>query len=217
MSGYTQKPQDYFTNIRQDVICMIPRGKGGAVLEIGAGGCDTLCELKSSGVASRVVGIELMEIPESNQQNPLVDELHIGMVEDVLSGLKNESFDVIICADVLEHLADPWSVISAIREKLSKDGVLIVSMPNIRNIKILWQIAVLGDFRYVESGILDKTHLRFFCKKNIEELCTKNGFETLSHRASMGLKAKIPSLLTLGLFENFFARQHIFSFKKSND
>jgi SAM-dependent methyltransferase len=72
------------------------------------------------------------------------------------------TFDLIICADVLEHLQDPWSVVESLRRLAHRDTVLAVSIPNIRHWRALVRLAVGRGFAYEESGIFDSTHLRFF-------------------------------------------------------
>lgn len=69
-------------------------------------------------------------------------------------------FDYIILGDVLEHLTDPWKIVNELKQYLKKDGCLISSIPNIMHVSVLRNL-VLGNFTYEDSGILDKTHLRF--------------------------------------------------------
>ncbi len=69
-------------------------------------------------------------------------------------------FDYIILGDVLEHLIDPWKIVNELKQYLKKDGYLVSSIPNIMHVSVLRNL-VLGNFTYEDSGILDKTHLRF--------------------------------------------------------
>ena len=66
-----------------------------------------------------------------------------------------------------------------------------------------------GDFRYVDAGILDRTHLRFFCKKNILELFEDNGYKVEKTVMSPPIKIRINILRTLKrmIFRNFYAVQ----------
>jgi len=72
------------------------------------------------------------------------------------------TFDLIICADILEHLVDPWSVTADIRRFAHAGTVLAVSIPNVRYWRALARLAFGKGFAYEESGIFDSTHLRFF-------------------------------------------------------
>jgi len=67
MEFYDEKNKVYFTNPRLDLIRLIPKRSDNKVLEIGAGGGDTLVEVKKQKLASKVVGIELMTMANSNQ------------------------------------------------------------------------------------------------------------------------------------------------------
>lgn len=177
---YTNKEkfyEQYFKNIRHELLAMIPESlKNGNLLEIGAGSANTLVYAKENGFAQKVYGIELCQINNSNQNNPILNGFIIGDVESLEFPYNKKYFDVIICGDVLEHLVDPYRMIAKLKEYLTDDGMIIISLPNIREYKTLSKIILSGDFRYTEAGILDKTHLRFFCKKNMIELLEDQGF-----------------------------------------
>ena len=168
---YAVKESNYFSNIRRDIISLIPENSKQKILEIGAGAGNTLLYIKENQIAKEVMGVELMEIANSNQKHPLIDKFQIANIEHESIQAQEEYFDIIICADVLEHLVDPWSIVDKLSRYLKKDGLLIVSIPNIREWKTLSKIIFRGDFSYQSSGgIMDKTHLRFFCKRNIYQL-----------------------------------------------
>ena len=87
----------------------------------------------------------------------------------------NKKYDYIIFADVLEHLINPDEVLYKMSKKLSKNGVIIISIPNVSHIDIIRSL-INNEFNYNDRGILDSTHLRFFTKNsfcdmihNIEE------------------------------------------------
>lgn len=163
---YTVKEKDYFSNIRMDIISLIPSNPGQKILEIGAGGGNTLLYIKKNSIAVEVMGIELMKLENSNQENPFIDKFQIANIEKDEIDAEEKYFDIIICADVFEHLIDPWSAVDKIQRYLKKNGLLIVSMPNVREWKTLFPIVFKGEFNYQpEGGIMDRTHLRFFCKK----------------------------------------------------
>lgn len=88
-------------------------------------------------------------------------------------------FDYIICADILEHLSDPWVILNKIHKWLKDDGKIIVTLPNIRNYRILKDLVFLGKWEYKESGILDKTHLRFFTKSSFSKALSRADFEII--------------------------------------
>ncbi len=91
--------------------------------------------------------------------------------------LRGESFDVIILADVLEHLMSPGAVLDLIHDRklLAEGGFLVVSIPNASHegvVAELWG----GGFRYRETGLLDSTHIRFFTKETFAELVERHGW-----------------------------------------
>lgn len=181
------------------------------ILEIGAGACDTLVALKERGIASEVFGVELFAIPNSNQQNSLIDRLFIGDIEKQTPDYPTEYFDAILCGDVLEHLVDPWETVRKVAPFLKRDGLMIASCPNIREVINWSRILLSGSFRYETSGIMDKTHLRFFCRKDLINLLTT---DELTPVLSMGNyfitpKRKQFRALHFGLLDTFLAPQNI--------
>jgi 2-polyprenyl-3-methyl-5-hydroxy-6-metoxy-1,4-benzoquinol methylase len=221
MKDYQVKDLTYFTNVRVDVISCVPSNANNKILEVGCGAGDTLLRLKQLDKASEVMGIELMDIPNSNQH--LLDKLIIGDIEAIPLEDYANYFDVIICADVLEHLVDPWKVVEDLTKYLKPGGLFIGSLPNIRNFVPLFKIIVLRDFAYDPAGgVLDKTHMRFFCKKNIKQLLSTASLEpffcTQSYKLRpWGLKAnrmRLLNVLTLGLFSDILASQYIVVSKK---
>jgi SAM-dependent methyltransferase len=99
---------------------------------------------------------------------------------DALSaGDWKEPFDVVLCADVLEHLPRPEELLSRIRRWLRPGGVLLVSLPNVANVTV--RAALLaGRFPYADRGILDRTHLRFYTRASACALIAGAGFRIQS-------------------------------------
>ena len=185
------------------------------VLEVGASGGYTLLYLKTKGIAQKVTGIELFELPGTEQQNPELDTFILGNIEQMEEAtfLPGE-FDLVICGDVLEHLTDPWAERDKIIHWLKPGGILLASIPNVREYKTVLKILLRGTFTYEEGGVMDKTHLRFFGKKNIAELMSANGLrieKVVSNLAypvwNTKTRARINNL-TFKLFEEFLAKQY---------
>ncbi len=216
---YEDKKKSYFNNPRFDLIGLIPRNSSNIILEIGVGSGDTLVEIKKQKLAREVVGVELMNLKDSQQENPEIDRLIIGNIEEIELDLPENYFDIIICGDVIEHLIDPWNVLRKLHKHLKENGVIIVSIPNIREYHILYRILILADFKYGDRGILDRTHLRFFCKKNIISLLTSTLYTPVSIYSIFKLekkisKKKIIDILTFGLIRDFLTAQYIVVAKK---
>jgi 2-polyprenyl-3-methyl-5-hydroxy-6-metoxy-1,4-benzoquinol methylase len=222
---YTSKESIYYTNTRRDILSLLPSNPGQKILEIGAGGGDTLLAIKNSGLAQEVYGIELFDIPGTNQKNERIDRMIIADIEKDEINLPESYFDVIICGDVLEHLVDPWASVAKLHKWLKNGGIIIASVPNIRELTAFSKIYLQGDFAYnPEGGILDKTHLRFFCKKNIKNLMESSGCKVEKMIPSFlftGILEKgvnirrLSNLLTFGLFTQFLALQYVTIAKKN--
>ncbi len=88
--------------------------------------------------------------------------------------MPKESIDVIVFADVIEHVREPGALIKRYLPWLSPSGVVLLSIPNIRHHKVLKDLAE-GHFRYEEEGILDRSHLRFFTRESMLELLGESG------------------------------------------
>ena len=219
---YTVKSPDYFSNIRVDIVSLIPSNPHQKILEIGAGTGNTLVHIKENRMAAEVMGVELMRIPGSNQENALIDKFQIANIENEEILAAEGYFDVILCADVLEHLIDPWSAVDRISKYLKKDGLLIVSIPNLREWKTLFKVIFKGEFNYqTGGGIMDQTHLRFFCKKNVSRMLTTDHIEPVFSKPNFmlkvvpeGRKRRIINLLSFRIFENFLTVQYLFIAKK---
>ena len=210
---YSDKTNSYFSLIRSDIIKLVPLGTK-RILDVGCGSGLTGKKIKTSAGADFVAGIELNE-EAANSAKSNLDLVICGDIETIDLDFKDKSFDCIICADVLEHLKDPWQVLVKLSEVLKADGILIASIPNIRNIKPLIKI-ILDKFEYETEGILDRTHLRFFTFHTIYKMFDECGF-TIVKKTSNRIKNKTVraiNTLTLFLFKDFFITQHIIVAKK---
>jgi 2-polyprenyl-3-methyl-5-hydroxy-6-metoxy-1,4-benzoquinol methylase len=217
LSGaYAAKAGYYYQFTRTDLIDVLPKDRVfNNVLEVGASGGYTLLYLKTKGIAQKVTGIELFELPGTEQQNPQLDAFIIGNIEQMEEAtFLPGTFDLIICGDVLEHLQNPWAVRDKLVTWLKPGGFLLASIPNIREYKTVLKILLRGTFTYEEGGVMDKTHLRFFGKKNIIDLLGTNSLRiekivsNLAYPAwNTKTRARI-NRLTFKLFEEFLAKQY---------
>lgn len=92
-----------------------------------------------------------------------------------------ERFDVVVAADVLEHLYDPWTTLRRMVPLISKDGYLVISLPHVGHAAVA-SCLINGDFEYRDWGLLDRTHIRFFGLKNIEDLFAQAGLKIVESR-----------------------------------
>jgi SAM-dependent methyltransferase len=209
---YDTKSKSYHGSIRKPLLDFIPlQNRNGTTLEIGAGSGDNLIYAKKNGYAKVIYGIELVEIDGSFQKSNEFEQFIIGNIEHMELNFKNELFDVIVMGDVLEHLVDPYSIIREMKKYLTPNGVFVASIPNIRNLKTFRNIFVRGSFKYEDEGIFDRTHLRFFTKKNMIELFENNDCKVQRIKSSLEFKSgsvAFKNKITFGIFEEFLASQY---------
>jgi len=179
-------PDDYFATARREVLPFLPRREAGLrVLDVGCGTGATTAMLRTERAVAFAAGIELAPEAAANAR-PHFDVLFETTVEaaDLETAIAPASLDVVFCLDILEHLSDPWAAVRRFSALLAPGGRLIVSVPNIRNYRFLFNLAVRGDFRYRDFGLLDRTHLRFFTFETACELATSGGLRRI-HLASV--------------------------------
>ena len=171
---------------RSDVQRLVPE-TARLILDVG-------CSTGSLGAAikqrtrSQVIGIEYSR-EMAEVASKLLDRVFVGDAAQILSSneLSAYTFDAILFADVLEHLVDPWSALRSATRFLNEGGVVIASIPNIRHVYTLGNLLFKGYWPYNDRGIHDRTHLRFFTKKNIRELFQGAGLRIDSATATYRL------------------------------
>lgn len=155
---------EYFQGHRSEVARLVPQNCK-RILDVGCGFGGLGRELKAQGFPS-VSGIELN--PEAAQNlSDVYERYWIADVEGFVLPQDVEHFDCIIFADVLEHLRNPWQTLARYVEWLKPGGFVVSSIPNVRNIALMYNLVVRGRWQYQDSGLLDRTHLRFFTRKEI--------------------------------------------------
>jgi 2-polyprenyl-3-methyl-5-hydroxy-6-metoxy-1,4-benzoquinol methylase len=78
-------------------------------------------------------------------------------------------FDVIVFADVLEHLLDPIAALEKVKKQLKKGGRIVFSIPNMAHISIRIQL-MKGFFEYMPIGVLDRTHLHYYDEIEVKHI-----------------------------------------------
>ena len=157
-----------------------PSGRN--VLDVGCGAGGMGPRLRSAG-ATRVVGIE----PEPSHAEAAAargyDAVICSSIEAVLEqrSLDDERFDLILLADVLEHLVEPWDALRELVERnLSDDGQVFVSVPNVANVAVIAQLLFRRDWRYDTSGMFDRTHLRWFGADSVRSMLDQAGLTAVT-------------------------------------
>ena len=155
------------------VVNMVSRGT--KILEVGCA-AGYMTRYLAQELSCKVTVVEL-NAEQAEQASQYAERVIIGDICDpVIRNQIPQSFDHIIYADVLEHLVDPWEVLSWTKSLLSDTGTVIASIPNVAYYKIRKSL-LLGRFDYTDYGILDNTHLRFFTERTCKELFQSSGYK----------------------------------------
>ena len=158
-----------------DLLALMPRDAR-AVVEVGCSSGALAREYKKLNGACTYTGIEV--VPENaklaRRHCDTVLELDIESADDQYfrDHLDGNCW---VFGDTLEHLRDPWMLLSRIRKFIPADGSIVACIPNAQHWSVQARLSC-GQFRYEESGLLDRTHLRWFTRTTIAEMFRDAGY-----------------------------------------
>jgi 2-polyprenyl-3-methyl-5-hydroxy-6-metoxy-1,4-benzoquinol methylase len=160
----------------------------GRVLDLGCGDGTIGARLRDAGW--EVTGVDLAESPGVS------DRLDRFVRADLDDGLPGElgggpPFDVVLAADVLEHVREPAQLLEQLHRVVAPGGIVLASIPNVAHWYVRARV-LLGRWDYDRRGILDRTHLRFF---------TRRSFARLAEREGWKVRAATPTGLPLDIVE----------------
>ena len=150
-----------------------------SVLDLGTGSGSLGRHLREHR-ACRVDGVTLNEA-EAELARPHYRRIEVADLEQALlpALFVGESYDYIVCADVLEHLKQPERVLRACRELLSPTGKVLISVPNAAYSGLIAEL-LKGEFEYRAEGLLDRTHLRFFTRRSLARFLESEGWSSVA-------------------------------------
>lgn len=136
-----------------------------------------------------------------------------GNIEDpsVLAAI-GQTFDVILLMDVLEHLRKPSDILQSIRSMLTPKGSLIVTGPNIAFWLIRYSL-FFGKWQYEDTGILDRTHLRFYNRQGWIDLLETSGFRVMAWEPAYGALPFQHKMTLIGIPARAVARARTFALR----
>lgn len=146
------------------------------VLDIG---CSTgyfgeaLIELKQCEVVGLDIFPDDIEAAKTRLTQAEVRNIETDVVDDL------GRFDVIIFADVLEHLLQPIEALKKVKELLNQDGKIIFSIPNMGHASVRLNL-LAGNFEYTDTGPLDKTHLHYYDQVEVHRIFMESDLK-ISH------------------------------------
>jgi len=159
---------EYYTAERPELVAfMRPHGPFGTAL-VGCASGMLGAGLLRNGIVGACDGIEL-NADAARLAGTRLRQVWTGSIESVAAEVPWEHYDLVILADVLEHLADPWAALRLLQARTAKGCRLMLSVPNVRHYKVSLPLLFRGEFRYADDGIMDRTHLHFFTRGSLEE------------------------------------------------
>ncbi len=187
-----------------DLVVRIPL-TARSVLDVGCGTAALGAEYKARNPAARYLGIEL-DTEAARIAAGRIDGVAGCDVESQPLPFGNEPVDCLIYGDVLEHLREPWSVLTRQVEALAPGGTVLACIPNVDH----WSFAehlLRGSFDYEAEGLFDRTHLRWFSLETASRALRAAGLEPCEivprvfrpERAEPWLHAIRPALESLGI------------------
>lgn len=199
----------YFSDVKPVLLELVDPA-GMRVLDAGCGAGGNGALMKGAG-AAEVVGVEL-HAAAAQQARAVCDRVLEGDLAALdLEALGPASFDLVLAIDVLEHLAAPEEVLRRLVGLLKPGGLVVACIPNVAHV---WVFANLlaQTWPQKDSGIFDRTHVRFFARRDMVALLEGAGLEITAVRPyftryrSLELLSLVASLY---VFRNFWARQFL--------
>ena len=207
------KGEGYYSGVRTDLVRLVPRISG-RVLEIGCAGGLTLEYLRRNFDCD-AVGLDYSEEAAGMARARGFDVRVCDLNSQELPFDTGE-FDYILIGDVLEHLYDPWKVLTAVTRILKDDGTILLSIPNVKHYSLLKHLILRDRWEYTESGLLDVTHIRFFTLKSIRGLLSRSGLVVsgLEYNVVGSGIMRVANRLCLNLLHSFLVLHYLVAAKK---
>jgi predicted TPR repeat methyltransferase len=169
--------------------------RGGTLLDLGSAGGELGAAVREQ--FDRTIGFEF-DSDRIGQLHGRFDQVVITDLETVT--MLPPNVNAIVLADVIEHLRNSTTLLRLVKQSLTNEGVLFLSVPNIANITVRIGL-LLGIFEYRDRGILDFTHVRFFTMRTIRREVEKAGFRIIAMRGS-----SVPIRLIMPWMPDLFLR-----------
>jgi 2-polyprenyl-3-methyl-5-hydroxy-6-metoxy-1,4-benzoquinol methylase len=198
---------DYYGLVRSEIAPLLP-DQASRIVDFGCGAGATLAWLRQKYPSAYTIGVE----SNGNLKDQLCQNAHEAHIADLMENLPDLGTpDLMLFLDVLEHLPDPAAVLKRLTSALSPGGSTIVSVPNVAHLSVAMPLILKGQFDYVDAGILDKTHLRFFVRRSAVALLEDAGF--VVDRGLMtgfsGPRSRLVDAVTLHSIRTRLSKQYI--------
>lgn len=203
----------YYGNVNRDLLRHAPVNACRSI-EVGCGTGALTAALRRRNPQLHCTGVELHG-QAARQAAQVLDELIEGDIEtpaiwdEIDRRRAGQLYDLVVLGDVLEHLRDPWTVLRQLRERCTQGATCVVCLPNVAHWSVVLQ-QLHGHWDYVDAGLLDRTHLRFFTRRTAIEMLQQAGW-TVADTAARAfdpentervVNALLPAAAQLGIPEN---------------
>lgn len=198
----------YADRVRQIILQLIPED-GRIIGSVGCGYAATEGELVKQGRIVHGVDInaEAVEVAKSRITSARV------VKPDEECPFEPGQLDGLILADVLEHMPQAWLTLTRYARCVRPGGWVIISVPNMRSIKVVFEFALLGDWPEEKAGIYDSTHVQVMSRKRLRRWCRSAGLEPEIEAGTfllLGYKQLLLrglNALSFGLLQDWFTLQ----------
>lgn len=216
-SGDADFKGNYHGNYRTELLPFIPCDAQ-KILDIGCAAGFVGKNVKKRQIC-HITGIEIFN-EAALHASKILDLVICGDVFKTLPVFPDEEFDCILMLDVIEHLDDSIGILKLVEKKITADGVLVLSVPNISHWTIFQEL-LEGNWNYTDQGILDKTQVKFFTPTSLSQLLNKAGFKIIKKSATKinrtppsGFIESLKAIPLNKITDNFEAFQIIFICQK---
>lgn len=184
-------------------------GHNKRVLEVGCSAGMVSAALQAQGC--RVTGIEI-DPAAARAAQPFCERVLVGDIEQMDLATVGRDYDVLLLADVLEHLREPVPVLRSLGRLLAGEGYAVISVPNVANWAM--RLALLaGRWSYTDRGILDRTHLRFFTLKTLRAAIREAGFTIRTFDVSAPVPLNPPAVISGAAHRIALLRPSLFAYQ----
>lgn len=174
MHSMDSNTSPYAPSIRPEIHDMLP-DKAVRFLDVGCNDGRFGEWIKATRPGASVTGIE-SNVGQAALARERLDHVVVGTYPGALVDVDGE-FDCITFNHVLEHIVDPWEALQATLPMLSPDGRVVALIPNVRYITLIYDLLVRGKWTYTDTGLLDRTHVRFFTRRSALDMFRLAGYE----------------------------------------
>ncbi|MFC1585530.1 class I SAM-dependent methyltransferase [Fibrobacterota bacterium] len=205
-------PNPAYIGMREDIRDLVP-DSARTILDVGCAQ-GALGKLLVRELHARVWGIEYDDGMCAEAKKNLTGAWRGDLNRDPLASFEHPAaYDLIIFADILEHLMEPGKVLKEACGLLASDGHIITSIPNVNHYSTLFSLLFLQKWPYRKRGIHDQSHLRFFTRRNLTSLYHDAGLKVVKEKRNLRLWESEGPLDILAKLVDFFPLRSYVTFQ----